>query len=90
MAVLTDNTAALQNALKLSGFKQMQPIAREIAWRKAKLRWSFEVGHLPSEQNDLADALSRRYSPSPVPFPVALKCLPRARAPLIHEMWRLK
>ena len=37
----------------------MNAIGREIAWRKVVRRWQYSLSHLPAEQNDEADALSR-------------------------------
>jgi hypothetical protein len=51
MPILGDNTGALQAGLDLSGRGVLLAIAREISWRKARRRWHFSVGHLPSEHN---------------------------------------
>ena len=53
-----DNVAAL-HALSLKGKGDMNAVAREISWRKARFFWEFDVHHIPSEQNHIADALSR-------------------------------
>ena len=37
----------------------MNAIARELAWRRIIRRWQYLLKHLPAEQNDEADALSR-------------------------------
>ena len=42
----------------------MNAIARELAWRKIIYKWRYKLQHLPAEQNDEADALSR---PTAVP-----------------------
>ena len=62
--MLGDNTGALQNALSLKGKGILLAVAREVSWRKAKYGWNFRVGHLPSEANVIADALSRVADPS--------------------------
>ena len=55
-----DNLGALSVALKLSSTTPaMNAIAREIAWRRIVRRWQYLLKHLPAEQNDEADALSR-------------------------------
>ena len=57
--VLGDNTGALTDALALKGRGPLLAVARELSWRQARRRWNFAVGHLPSEHNKVADALSR-------------------------------
>ena len=47
----------------------MNIIAREIAWRRIVKKWQYLLQHLPAEQNDEADALSR------------LKAVPRRTMP---------
>ena len=37
----------------------MNTIGREIAWRRVVRQWQYSLTHLPAEQNDEADALSR-------------------------------
>ena len=55
-----DNLGALSDALKLaSTAPAMNAIAREMAWRRIVRQWQYSLTHLPSEQNDEADALSR-------------------------------
>ena len=90
LAVLGDNTGALTNALQLKGRGPLLAIAREISWRKARRSWAFEVGHLPSEHNSIADALSRIADPKETKgWPS--KALAAARAvtpPRLSEVWR--
>ena len=69
MLIIGDNTAALQNTLELKGKDALLSIAREVAWRKARFNWRFDVAHLPSEYNNAPDALSRQFGPSPKPWP---------------------
>merc|ERR1712194_887625 len=59
VAVLGDNTAALSSSLELKGRGVLLAVARELSWRQHRRRWAFDVGHLPSEHNEVADALSR-------------------------------
>ena len=59
MALLGDNTAALNAAVSYRGKNVLGLISREISWRKVRFGWRYAVGHLPSEHNLLADALSR-------------------------------
>ena len=87
VAVLGDNTSALQNALDCKG----KGVLRAIARRRARFEWRFEVGHLPSEANTLADALSRLHDPSPAAFPTAaLRDATRCDAPSLKQFWRAR
>ena len=70
-AVVGDNTGSLTSALKLKAKGCMAAIARELSWRRERLGWQFEVGHLPSELNVVPDALSRQYESKPAPWPTA-------------------
>ena len=49
--IIGDNVPALQNTLDLKGRGPLLTVSREIAWRKARGRWTYDVGHLPSEYN---------------------------------------
>ena len=70
--ILGDNVGALECALQLRGRGPLLIVARELAWRKACLGWHFAARHLPSEQNVLADALSRLHAVPPAVLPSAL------------------
>ena len=89
IAVLGDNTAALSNALRLRGLGPLQAIAREIAWRQAIFRWSYEVGHLPSENNRAADALSRLHAPERSQIPPELRQATEILPPALADMWQV-
>jgi hypothetical protein len=65
LVILGDNTAALQSALGLKGKGPLMAVARELSWRQALYNWTFSVGHLPTEANSVADALSRLDAPEP-------------------------
>ena len=87
--VLGDNVGALSAALSLRGRGALQAVARELSWRKARRRWAFDVGHLPSEHNSVADALSRVADPSGVPWPSwALGGATAQKCPKISKIWR--
>ena len=88
LAVVGDNTGALTNALALKGKGVLAAVAREIAWRKERFNWSFAVGHIPSELNVVADALSRQFEPSPPPFPAQALSKARRREPDLQELWK--
>ena len=89
MSVLGDNAASLADALHLAGTKEMQAIARELAWRKARREWQYAMGHLPSEVNGPADALSRLEAPEPAEFPHWLEGVPMARLPPLETLWQV-
>ena len=88
LSVLGDSTSALQDALNLSGRREMVALAREVAWRQIRGRWQFRVGHLPAEHNLFADALSRRFAPVPVAFPDALAAAREVSAAEPMHIWR--
>jgi len=82
-----DNTAALQNAIALKGRGAMLALARELAWRRARFQWQFSVGHLPSESNSVADALSRLSAPSSASMPRCLKDSREMAPPDVRAIW---
>ena len=83
-----DNTAALSGALSLKGKGELLAVARELSWRQARRGWKFSVGHLPSEFNVVADALSRTTDPKGVDWPsVALAEATFAAPPKLREVW---
>ena len=51
-------------ALSMKGSGVHGAIPREIAWRVARHRWAYAVAHLPSEDNKVADRMSRLEDPS--------------------------
>ena len=88
LAVVGDNTGALQNALDLKGSGVMAAVAREISWRKERRGWSFSVGHIPAERNTVPDALSRQHEETPLPFPHhALRHAHFRELTVISELW---
>lgn len=87
--ILGDNTGALSAALSLKGRGTLMAVARELSWRKARHRWTFEVGHLPSEHNVVSDALSRAADPAGVPWPAwALGSATARKCPKISDVWK--
>ena len=88
LTVLGDSTSALQDALNLAGRHDMVCIAREVAWRQIIGGWQFKVGHLPAEHNLVSDALSRRFSPDPLPLPRSLASATERRALDPMQAWR--
>ena len=89
VAILGDNTGSQSNALALKGRGPLLQLARELAWRKAQRRWCFDVGHLPSEHNVEADALSRLFTPLPSRIPRTLRKAKRLQAPDPRSVWKL-
>ena len=88
LAVLGDNTASLQVALTLKSSEALRRIAREFALHHALKGWQYTVGHVPSELNLIADALSRLRGSHALG---ALPCLRKARqvcAPCVADFWR--
>jgi hypothetical protein len=89
IAVLGDNTAALTDALNLTGKGHMIFPAKEISWRQCRAGWRFRVGHLASEHNLLTDALSRVAAPDQVALPHrSLRQAVRRQAPDAMALWR--
>ena len=87
LAILGNNTASLQAALSLKIKGKASIIAKEIAWRKARLGWRYSCGHLPSELNRDADALSRISAPGAGALPAAVLDAQRVEVPLIEGLW---
>ena len=59
--ILGDNTAALQEALSLKGKGAVGDLAQALAVLRCSRTLSLTVGHLPTEANVAADALSRQF-----------------------------
>ena len=91
VAILGDNLSSLEAALHLSGRGALSQIAREMAWRRAREGWRYVVGHLPTERNALADALSRLDAPTGErrQVPSELRRATQRAAPEPHELWTL-
>ena len=91
LAVLGDNIGALSGGANLRGKGPLAAIARELAWRKVRLQWRFATGHLPSEANTAADALSRLHAPSASAehkdFPAELLKCKQLWPPTFAEFW---
>ena len=90
LAVVTDNTAALQQTLDLKGRGPMLEVALELSWRKARARLQFTPDHLPTEQNKLADALSRLSAPGNAVIPKELAKAVEREAPDPAKFWTLR
>ena len=91
LQLVGDNTAALTAAIQLKGSGPMLAIARELAWRKARKRWAFKVGHIATEANKIPDRLSRMHDPCPASFPGgALAKARQVACPSVQHLWALK
>ena len=92
LAVLGDNTAALQEALNLRGKRQAQSVSREMAVRKARGNWLIHVGHLPSEANTAADACSRLWAEGHEKKlnPFRGTDIKHVRAPRLSKLWSVR
>jgi hypothetical protein len=88
VAVLGDNTGALQDAIDLKGKGALAAIARELSWRQAREGWEFEVGHVPSERNTIPDALSRQSEAKSAPLPRDLHLWRRRETPDLSTFWK--
>ena len=88
LRILGDATGAMEALLHLKGKGQLNHVARELAWRRVKYGWCFRLGHVPSEFNNLADCLSRMYSPSAVELPLSCIAAHQVSEPDWVGMWR--
>ena len=89
-ALVGDNLGALTAAVSTKGKGDVARICREIALRQAREGLVVSVGHLPSELNDWADALSRLHAPTPAEVPSVLLQLPRRTAPSMSQLFHLE
>ena len=89
LPIVGDNTSSLTNLVNIKGRRSMAKVARELAWRKARYGWRYVVGHLPTEVNTMADALSRLADPQPSPVPPVLEAVTRIPAPEVATIWQV-
>ena len=84
-----DNVAALEGALNLRGKRSLTMVTRELAWRRVRGRWCYQVAHVPAEHNVLADTLSRMGAPHPAEFPYELSVptVVQKQAPCLATLW---
>ena len=87
--IVEHNTGSLQHSLDLRGKGPLLSVSRELAWRKARANWEYDIGHIPTEHNDLPDILSRVDAPPPEPWPFALLTgFDRAKPPSVRSIWK--
>ena len=88
--IVGDNTGSLQNSLDLKGKGPLLAVSRELAWRKARHTWQYDVAHLPTEHNTLPYILSRVSAPEPEPWPYdLLQGLVQVQSPTVRSIWTL-
>ena len=90
IAVVGDNMGALAVAVSQRGRGDLGKICREVALRQARWCLQIAVGHVPSEWNTWADALSRLSAPSPAEMPVELSGLPLVGLPPLTALFRIE
>ena len=89
MALIGDNVGALTVAISLRGRGDLAQVCREVALRQARFGLELCVGHLPSERNVDADALSRLAAPSPASFPASLLAVPSRAWPQTDRLFTI-
>ena len=89
LAIVGDNVASLQSAISLKGRRDLSKITREIAWRRVRYGWRFAVGHIPSENNNIADCLSRLSAPGSEKrsLPAVLRHVRQVQVPDLQRVW---
>ena len=88
LAVIGDNTGSLQLLLDCGGSGGILAISRELAWRRARRNWQLGAGHLPTEANKLADALSRLWAQEPADIPTELANLIQVQPEPVATFWQ--
>ena len=90
IALVGDNLGALTAAVSTRGRGDVARICREVALRQARLGLHIAVGHLPSQLNDWADALSRVFAPKRPQMPQELLHLPLLAQPSTSDLFSLQ
>ena len=90
IALVGDNLGALTAAVSSRGRGDVARICREVALRQARLGLHIAVGHLPSQLNDWADALSRTFAPKRPQMPQELLHLPLLAQPSTCDLISLQ
>ena len=88
LAILGDNLASLNLALSMKGSAALGTISRELTWRRIRGGWRYACGHLPTEQNTVADQLSRLHQPGhPAQLPDVLREARRHPGLRVSALW---
>ena len=76
-------------AVSRRGRGDLGKVCREVALRQARSGLRVAAGHLPSELNDMADALSRLSAPAEKArqIPSELRLAQRVEPPLLNDFW---
>ena len=89
VALVGDNLASLTVAVSLRGKGDLAQICREVALRQAWYSLHVAAGHLPTELNTWADALSRLGAPTPAAIPAGLAGARRRSWPETDDLLRI-
>ena len=90
IAFLGDTTASLQIALSGKAKGELGALARELFLRRVRSDWRYSVGHLPSENNAIADYLSRLSQPGAPTAPLPeLSGAAEVQVPDLLSVWSL-
>ena len=89
MIIHGDNLASLTLSLSRKGKHGLGRISRELSWRRVRYGWRYAVGHLPTERNTAADALSRLSAPKAdrKQIPPEVATARRLAAPRLADLW---
>ena len=82
--------SSLVGVLNLRGRSGLNHITKEIAWRRVRCHWRFAAGRLPTERNQLSDALSRLAAPAGAEqktFPPELRAARERTSPEFDKLW---
>ena len=91
LVISSDNSGSLQLSVDMASTKQERALLRELAWRKAMGEWVFDVCHIPSENNTVADLLSMFFETPEGQHikPEIMKGAAVVRVPKLRELWTL-
>ena len=88
LTILGDNVGSLQAAISLKSAPSLRCLCRELALLQTLHHWRFNVGHIPTELNGVADALSRLKEEQDAAAIAVLTGATRVRVPSASEFWR--
>ena len=88
LAILGDNVGSLQTAITFKSTSSLRAVCKELALHQAVNRWKYSVGHIPTEYNTIADALSRLKDGEDSSSIHVLSSGEQVVAPSVGEFWR--